>query len=105
MPKGVGSGGKRPGAGRPGGSPDKAKARVDEIMAKAIAAAEVEGRKFTPLERMLSVLNHPDTPRREKNDMAKAAVPCLHAKLNAIEQVITTRTHEQRLAGYRRSWR
>jgi len=48
---------------------------------------------------MLFILNDPNTPRREKNDMAKAAAPFCHPRLNAVEQVISIRaTHEQRLA-------
>jgi hypothetical protein len=57
-------------------------------MARAISSAEAEGRKWTPLEWMLFILNDPNTPRREKTDVAKAAAPYCHAKLNAVEQVI-----------------
>jgi len=45
MPKG----GKRPGAGRPKGSKNKHKARVDEIMHMALQSAAVAGKKWTPL--------------------------------------------------------
>jgi hypothetical protein len=48
MPKG--HGGKRNGAGRERGRRTALKPESDEIMARAIALAELEGSKFTPLE-------------------------------------------------------
>jgi len=98
MPKG----GKRPGAGRPKGSKNKHKARVDEIMHMALQSAAVAGKKWTPLEWMIHVLNDPNTPPRERTEVAKAAAPYCHAKLIAIEHVATTKTHEQRLEEMRR---
>jgi hypothetical protein len=93
--------GKRRGAGRPKGSKNKVKARVDEMMHRAIASAALAGKKWTPLEWFLFILNDPDTPRRERTEVAKAAAPYLHARLNAIETSTTGKTHEQGLADRR----
>jgi hypothetical protein len=46
---------------------------------------------------MMHVLNDPNTPPRERTEVAKAAAPYVHAKLNSVEQVVTTKTHEERL--------
>ena len=59
MPRGSKPGERR--GGRKKGTPNNAKVRVAEIMARAVASAAAEGRKWTPLEWMLYVLNHPDT--------------------------------------------
>ena len=62
MPRGSKPGERR--GGRKKGTPNNAKVRVAEIMARAVASAAAEGRKWTPLEWMLYVLNHPDTSPR-----------------------------------------
>jgi hypothetical protein len=99
MPSGSKPGERR--GGRRKGTPNKRTRRVDEIMAKAIASAEVEGRQWTPLQWMLFVLNDPNTPRRERNDMARSAAPYCHAKLTAVETVQTVKSHEERLGEIR----
>lgn len=71
-----GRGGKRPGAGRKPGVPNK---RTQELQAK------VEAEGITPLDYMLSVLRDGSLERQERFDAAKAAAPYVHARLNAVD--------------------
>lgn len=68
-------GGRQPGAGRPKGSVGK---RTQEI----IAAATAKG--ITPLEYMLKILRDEKADPTRRDEMAKAAAPYVHAKLNSI---------------------
>ena len=70
------SGGSRPGAGRRKG----ATTRLNDV-ARAKAA---EG-GITPLEYLLELLRDGATPREIRIDVAKAAAPYMHAKLQAVE--------------------
>ena len=69
-------GGRRPGSGRPRGSANR---RTREI---ADRAAE-EG--LTPLEYMLQVMRDDEAVPARRDDMAKAAAPYLHPRLQAVE--------------------
>lgn len=69
-------GGKREGAGRKQGSLTAKSRQVAE------RAAE-EG--ITPLEFMLQVLRDDSHPLERRIDVAKAAAPYIHARLNAVE--------------------
>lgn len=69
-------GGKREGAGRKAGEPNK---RTKELQAAVEASGE------TPLAYMLRVMRDSDTDAQRRDDMAKAAAPFVHAKLAAIE--------------------
>jgi hypothetical protein len=79
-------GGKRPGAGRKPGVPNKRTAEVQ-------AAVEASG--VTPLDFMLNVMRSEPPPGLEGNSLvaamslrfeaAKAAAPYVHAKLAAVE--------------------
>ena len=68
-------GGRRPGAGRKPGS-------MNRCTREALARAEATG--ITPLEYMLQVMRDPETPIPRRDDMAKAAAPYLHPRLNAM---------------------
>jgi hypothetical protein len=70
------NGGKRPGAGRKRGVPNKATlTRQNEIAATGI----------TPLDYMISVLRDEGLPLDTRFDAAKAAAPFVHPKLSSIE--------------------
>lgn len=68
-------GGKRPGAGRKRGSPNKASAARE----KAVAASGQ-----TPLEYMLKVFRNKKEDKDRRLDAAKAAAPYVHPKLSSI---------------------
>lgn len=69
-------GGKREGAGRKAGSPNKASiARQEEVAA---------GGK-TPLEYMLEVMRDEAATSARRDEMAKAAAPYVHPKLASTE--------------------
>lgn len=73
---GGGKGGKRKGAGRPPGAHNR---RTREI-------AEAEAKKgITPLEYMLKVMRDSKADKSRRDDMAKAAAPFMHARLQAIQ--------------------
>jgi hypothetical protein len=72
----AGNGGKRPGAGRKPGVPNKASA---EREAKVRATGE------TPLDYMLRLMRDDSRPLELRCDMAKAAAPYVHPKLAAVE--------------------
>jgi hypothetical protein len=69
-------GGKRSGAGRPKGQPNKASAERQ---------AEVAASGVTPLEYMLNVLRDPDAAVERRDWAAEKAAPYVHPKLAAIE--------------------
>ena len=68
------SGGKRIGAGRKKGSPNKA---------TAAKAAEIAASGVVPLDYMLQVMRDPDSPQQRRDEMAKAAAPYVHPRLAA----------------------
>lgn len=69
-------GGARNGAGRKGGSPNKA---------SAARQAEVAASGLTPLDYMLEVLRDETQERSRRDEMAKAAAPYVHPKLANID--------------------
>jgi len=83
------SGGKRPGAGRKKGTPNKATAKRREIAEKALDSG------ITPLDYMLQVMRQevPEGASAEQKasivgmrfEAAKAAAPYVHPRLAAIE--------------------
>jgi hypothetical protein len=70
-------GGKRNGAGRKPGALTKA--------TREIAEREVLSGDLTPLEYMLRVMRDEGEQPARRDDMAKAAAPFIHARLQAIE--------------------
>jgi len=72
--KGI-KGGKRPGAGRKAGVPNKRTAEIQQ-------AVEESGQ--TPLEYMLEVMRN-SSDERMRMTAAQAAAPYVHAKLSAVE--------------------
>jgi hypothetical protein len=69
-------GGKRDGAGRKPGTPNKR-------TAEKVAAVEASG--LTPLDYMLSILRDATKDDYARMDAAKAAAPYVHAKLASVE--------------------
>lgn len=69
-------GGKRPGAGRKPGSPNKATAAREKAIRKS---------GLTPLDYMLKLMRNSALDRDTRLDAAKAAAPYVHPKLNAVE--------------------
>lgn len=84
-------GGKREGAGRKAGSPNK---RTAEMVAKAEASG------LTPLEYMLDVLRNAGADPKDRMWAAEKAAPYVHARLASVEHKgdfnVTTRTKEER---------
>ena len=72
-------GGKRGGAGRPKGSPNKATAQK---------RAEIEASGLTPLDFMLGILRDEERPTLDRFEAAKAAAPYVHARLSAVEAAV-----------------
>lgn len=72
----MGRGGKREGAGRKPGTPN----RTTQEQREAIAASGL-----TPLEYMLSVMRSDAADEARRLDAAKAAAPYVHARLSAVE--------------------
>lgn len=72
MPKG----GKRQGAGRPKGAPNKA---------SAARAAEIAASGETPLDYMLRRMRDPTVEHADRDKMAVAAAPYVHSRLAAVE--------------------
>ncbi len=85
-------GGKRQGAVRKKGRPNKASAARET----AIAASAV-----VPLNYMLSIMRNETQPTAVRLEMAKAAAPCCHPKLAAVEHTGSgeggTMIHEHRI--------
>ena len=69
-------GGKRPGAGRKQGAPNKATAKRQ----KAVAASGL-----TPLDYMLSIMRDEKMPAADRFEAAKAAAPYVHPKLANVD--------------------
>lgn len=69
-------GGKREGAGRKPGVPNKRTAEK---------TAEIEASGLTPLDYLLSVMRDDALERDARVDAAKAAAPYVHARLAAVE--------------------
>ena len=67
-------GGKRPGAGRPPGAISKSTRAILEAVA---AGGEM------PLEYMLRIMRDPREPAARRDEMAKAAAPYLHPKMQS----------------------
>jgi hypothetical protein len=72
-------GGKRPGAGRKKGIPNRASVAREA----AIAASGL-----TPLDYMLSTMRDETKPVALRLDMAKAAAPYVHPRLSSVEQAV-----------------
>ena len=72
----AGRGGKRPGAGRRAGIPNKA-----SIARQQAVAASGE----TPLDYMLRVMRDPASDDERRDQMAKVAAPYVHPRLAAIQ--------------------
>jgi len=67
------------GPGRPKGSKNKA------TIAREHAAKQGANRGLTPLAYMLRIMRSPKADKGRRDDMAKAAAPYLHAKLQSTE--------------------
>jgi hypothetical protein len=78
-------GGKRPGAGRKKGIPNRASAAREA----AIAASGL-----TPLEYMLTTMRDETKPIALRLDMAKAAAPYVHPRLASVEQAVNVDLRE-----------
>ncbi len=70
------TGGARPGAGRPKGSPNKASAKRQAQIARS---------GLTPLEFLIKRMRNTKADMAERIACAKAAAPYVHPKLEAIE--------------------
>lgn len=82
-------GGKRPGAGRKKGIPNKANAERE---------AAIRSSGLTPLDYMLQTLRDPESDKDSKRWAAQAAAPFCHPKLANIEANISaTLNHEDTL--------
>lgn len=84
-------GGKRPGAGRKPGVPNKRTAAVQEA---------VEASGITPLDYMLEVMRNPTNEPAMRLDAAKSAAGYVHARLSAVDMKATviTKTLDQELS-------
>lgn len=69
-------GGARPGAGRPKGTPNKATAEREAVIAAS---------GLTPLDYMLGLLRDETQSREVRIDAAKSAAPYCHARLAVTE--------------------
>lgn len=81
-------GGKRPGAGRKPGVPNKRTAETQEAVEKS---------GLTPLEYMLSVMRDVGQDEQRRLAAANMAAPYVHAKLSSIEMNATVTNHEAAL--------
>lgn len=85
--KGI-KGGKRPGAGRKAGVPNKRTAEIQQA---------VEESGLTPLAYMLSVMRDTNEEAHRRLTAAQAAAPFVHAKLSSVEMHATVTNHEAAL--------
>ena len=85
--KGI-KGGKRPGAGRKAGTPNKRTAEIQQA---------VEESGLTPLEYMLSVMRDVGQDELRRLQAARDAAPYVHAKLSSVEMHATVTNHEAAL--------
>mgnify|MGYP007083491787 CR=1 FL=1 len=69
-------GGKRQGAGRPKGSPNKATQARQEAIAES---------GLTPLDYMIGIMRDEGKPEAVRFEAAKAAAPYVHPKLSTVE--------------------
>jgi hypothetical protein len=79
-----GHGGKRPGAGRPPGAPNKIK-RKSEILQRLKA----KGREL-PLDRLLRRMADKTETERYRDSLALAAAPFVHPRLNSLPTPMAT---------------
>jgi hypothetical protein len=77
MPRGSNPGERR--GGRKPGTPNKVTVEARELIEQATADG------ITPLEYMLRVLRDEGQDTERRDDMAKAAAPYVHPRLNSIE--------------------
>jgi hypothetical protein len=85
--KGI-KGGKRPGAGRKPGVPNKRTAALQ---------AEVEASGVTPLQFMLARMRDEAADPRDRLNAAISAAPYVHARLSSVDLKATVATHEASL--------
>jgi hypothetical protein len=78
--------GRRIGAGRPRGARNKSTVEREAALAAAVEAIIAKGETvpIDPVDLMLHVMRHPDTPLMLRCDMAKAAAPHMRPKLQSI---------------------
>ena len=88
-------GGKRPGAGRKKGSPNK---RTAARKAEIAAGGEM------PLDYMLRIMRDPDTEPPRRDDMAKAAAKFIHPALATTDASIQHKGKVKIEVGWRRSF-
>lgn len=88
--KGI-KGGKRQGAGRKPGVPNKRTAALQ---------AQIEATGTTPLEFMLAIMRDDGADKRDRLNAAISAAPYVHAKLSSVEMKakVTTLTLDEELA-------
>ena len=79
-------GGKRPGAGRKKGVPNRASAAREAAIAES---------GLTPLEYMLMTMRDKAKPLELRLDMAKAAAPYIHPRLASVEQAVQVDSAER----------
>ncbi len=77
--RGNGSGGKRPGAGRPLGSRNK--------RTRALIIEAERTRQMLPLAFLLTVTRNDELPLRDRTAAAVAAAPYMHARLTALRVI------------------
>lgn len=76
-------GGKRPGAGRKAGAPNKATAARQKAVKES---------GLTPLDYLLSVMRDETVPREERVDAANKAAPYVHPKLASVDHKSSDRS-------------
>jgi hypothetical protein len=69
--------------GRQAGSKNRRTLQLEPQLAAVTAKATAEAATLTPLDLMLSIMRNPDTGIAMRADMAKAAAPYCHARLQA----------------------
>lgn len=86
-------GGKREGAGRKAGTPNKTNAARE---------AEVAASGLTPLDYMLGILRNTDETAENRAWAAEKAAPYVHPKLAAVEMSATVGLHEDWIDHFRK---
>jgi hypothetical protein len=74
-------GGKRPGAGRPKGTRNKGPTKAN-LAAQVAKEAAAEGE--TPLTYMLRVMRDAQSDPKRRDEMARAAAPYMHSRLESV---------------------
>lgn len=87
--KGI-KGGKRPGAGRKAGVPNKRTAEIQK-------AVEESGQ--TPLDYMLSVMRDTEQDEFRRLQAANMAAPYVHAKLSSVDATLSGKNGESLFSG------